>query len=153
MDEQEKEIINDMLGETPAEEFHADTDTRDIVNRIKELVKKGNIARILVKKGSNVLVNLPLNAGIIGGLIGVAAAPWAMLAAAIATAGFDCEVELVREDGEVVDVSPKSLGKRIIETGNNIVDDFKDAAAGRTAEDADFEETVRKEEESNSNDL
>ena len=47
------------------------------------------------------LLSLPVNVGIIGGVVGVAAAPWAFIAGAIAAFGFGCTVEIVKKDGTV----------------------------------------------------
>lgn len=121
----------------------------DIVEKIKELVKKGNVTKIVIKKGDNVLVNIPLNVGIVGGIIGVAAAPWAVVAAAVATAGFACKVELVKDDGEVVKVSgdaisqkARDLGEKAKDVGAAVVDGIKDAVK---AEDPDVEVVIEEE--------
>lgn len=99
----------------------------EIVEKIKELVKKGNVTKIVIKKGDNVLVNIPLNVGIVGGIIGVAAAPWAIVAAAVATAGFSCRVELVKDDGEVAKVDFDDIGRKVKNVGTAVVDGIKDA--------------------------
>ena len=137
----------------------------DIIEKVKELVKKGNVTKIVIKKGDNVLVNIPLNVGIVGGIIGVAAAPWAIVAAAVATAGFACKVELVKDNGQVVEVSGKAaedtvrdLGKTVEEKAKDIgeaardfgaavMDGIKDAMGGEEAVDADFETVVEQTEE------
>ena len=90
-------------------------EAQEMVNKIKELVKKGNVAKVVIKKGESTIVNLPLNAGIVGGIVGLIAAPWAMLAATIATIGFDCKVELIKTDGSVIDISGKTIGKKIVD--------------------------------------
>lgn len=121
----------------------------ELVEKIKELVKKGNVTKIVIKKGDNVLVNIPLNVGIVGGIIGVAAAPWAIVAAAVATAGFACKVELVKDDGEIVKVSgdaisqkAKDLGEKAKDVGAAVVDGIKDAVK---AEDPDVEVVIEEE--------
>ena len=147
----------------PSTEPIEGAETNDVVEKIKELVKKGNVTKIVVKKNDNVLVNIPLNVGIVGGIIGVAAAPWAIVAAAVATAGFACKVELVKEDGEIVVVSGKSLegkakdlGDKALEFGKDfttkakgvgaaVMDGIKEAVAGE-AEDASFESVVEEAE-------
>lgn len=123
----------------------------DIIEKIKELVKKGSVTKIVIKKGDNVLVNIPLNVGIVGGIIGVTAAPWAIIAAAVATAGFACKVELVKDDGEVVRVSSdaigqkaKDLGEKARDVGAAVVDGIKDAMQ---AEDPDIEVEFQEEPE------
>lgn len=76
----------------------------ELVAKVKELVKKGNVARVRVKRKGEVLVNVPLNVGIVGGVIGLAAAPWAMLIGVIAGAGLDCKIEVEMKDGDIVDI-------------------------------------------------
>ncbi len=76
----------------------------EIVEKIKVLVKKGNIAKIVIKKNGDTVLNLPLNAGIVGGIIGAMAAPWALIAATIATIGLKCEIELITDDGKTIDI-------------------------------------------------
>ena len=104
-------------------------EAQEMVEKIKELVKKGNVAKVIIKKGENIIVNLPLTAGIVGGIVGLVAAPWAMLAAAIATVGFDCKVEVVKTDGSVIDISGKTIGKKVADacsyTINELNNGFK----------------------------
>ena len=69
--------------------------------KVKELVNKGNVTKISVKKGDESIVNIPVNVGIVGAVL----APWGLLAAAIAAFGFKCRVELTTTDGKVIDVS------------------------------------------------
>ena len=61
-----EETVNLKSG-NKASEFADDT-----VEKIKELVKKGNITKIAVKKDEETLVNIPLNVGLVGALV----APW-----------------------------------------------------------------------------
>ena len=88
----------------------------EIVEKVKDLVKKGNVSRIFVKKDDEVVLNLPLNAGIATGIVGVFAAPWVLLAAAIITIGFDCKVEIQKTDGTLVDISGKTIVENIKNT-------------------------------------
>ena len=76
----------------------------ELVNKVKDLVKKGNVSRVRVTRKGEVLVNIPLNVGIIGGVVGIAAAPWAMLIGVIAGAGLDCKIEVEMNDGDIVDI-------------------------------------------------
>ena len=115
-------------------------DTRELVDRIKEIVRKGNIARIIIKKGEHVFVDIPLNVGIVGSIFGAAAAPWAVIAAAVATIGFDCVVELVKIDGEVIDLSPRTLGKRMADVGTSVVDGLKNVVGGPADDPAPWDQ-------------
>ena len=76
-------------------------DGKRIIEKLKELVKKGNVSKILIKREGEVVMNLPVNAGIIAGLV----APWASLFAIIAAFGFKCDIEVVKDDGSILDVS------------------------------------------------
>ena len=82
-----------------ANEFAAET-----VAKIKELVKKGNVSKISVKKGDESIVNIPVNVGVVGAIV----APWGVIAAAVAAFGFKCKIELTTTDGKVIDVSGKA---------------------------------------------
>ena len=68
---------------------------------LKGLVKKGNVARILVKKDSDTVLNVPVNAGILG----ICIAPLASVVAIVAAFGFKCTIEVVKTDGTIIDVS------------------------------------------------
>ena len=76
----------------------------DLLAKAKEIVGRGNVSRILVKKDDEVFLNLPLNAGIVGAIL----APWGILAGVVASFGFNCVIEFVKEDGSVIDLSEKA---------------------------------------------
>ena len=79
-------------------------DVDKTVEKIKELVKKGNVSKIIIKHKNNIILNVPLNAGIAGTILGLAAAPWALIATTIATIGFKCQIEIVKDNGEIIEV-------------------------------------------------
>ena len=80
----------------------------DVVEKIKAAVQKGNVNRIRVMRGEEELVNIPVNAGIAGGVLGLMAGPWVLMSAAVAGAvakfGFDCRFQLVKEDGTIDEI-------------------------------------------------
>lgn len=80
---------------------------KEVVEMIKDLVREGNVTRIRIRKDETVVLNLPMTAGVIGTVIGAAAAPWALVIAAITTIGFDCAVEVEKKDGTVTVVYGK----------------------------------------------
>ncbi len=98
----------------------------EIVAQIKELVKKGNVARILVKREGDTVLNIPLNVGIVGTVLGLTAAPWALIATAVATLGFDCKIELEKTDGEIVEIFSRDVGQKAVDLGSAVVDEVKD---------------------------
>ena len=71
----------------------------EITEKLKKLVKEGNVNKIVMKRNGEVMLSIPVNVGIIGGFLGVTAAPWAVIAAAVAAYGFDCTFEIVKADG------------------------------------------------------
>ena len=79
-----------------------------LVEKIKAAVQKGNVNRIRVMRGDEEIVNIPVNAGIAGGVLGVLAGPWVLISAAVAGAvakfGFDCRFEVIKEDGTVDEI-------------------------------------------------
>ncbi len=93
----------------------------ETVEKIKDLVKKGNITKISVKKDDETIVNIPVNVGLIGTIV----APWGVLAAAVAAFGFKCKIELTKDDGTVVDVSERAenLASDVKEKGSVVVDE------------------------------
>ena len=113
-----EETVNISTG-SKAGEFANET-----VEKVKELVKKGNITKISVKKDDETIVNIPVNIGLIGTIV----APWGILAAAIAAFGFKCKIELTKDDGTVVDVSRKAenLANDVKEKGPEMVNDIRE---------------------------
>ena len=98
----------------------------EIIDQIKELVNKGNISRIMVEHNGNMILNIPLNVGIVGTVLGITAAPWALVATAIATLGFDCKVLLEKTDGNTVEILSRDVGGKAVEFGTNVVNEVKD---------------------------
>jgi len=98
-----------------------------VVEKIKELVKKGNVSKIVIKKDEEVLLNLPLNVGIVGTVI----APWAAVLGVIAAFGTRCVIELVKDDGSIVDISEMASDTidEVVEKGTVIADEVKNKGA------------------------
>ena len=95
----------------------------EVVDQVKELVRKGNIARIIVRRGEDSILNIPLNLGIAGTILGMTAAPWALIASAVITLGFDCKIELEKTDGEVIELFSREIGAKAVEMGSEVVED------------------------------
>lgn len=105
-------------------------DTEVLKERIRELVQKGNVSRIQVRRGENTILNIPVNAGIVGGVLGVVAAPWAVVAGTIATLGLDCSVDFIREDGETLTLTDTELGQKAVSAGTFVMDNLKNVVSG-----------------------
>jgi hypothetical protein len=134
-------LIEEAINEPEAEKKPSKVD--QLVADVKEAVKKGNVSKITVKKEGEVVLSLPVNVGIIGTVL----FPWAMLTAAVAALGTKCSIELLKDSGEVVDVSRKASDA--FETakakGSVVYDEMKDkgseifeAAKEKGAKAADF---------------
>ena len=121
-------------------------ETNSIMEKIKELVNKGNVSRILVRKGDKVLVDVPVNAGIAVGVVTLAVSKFLLIAGALATVGFGCTVEVIKDDGQVVDVLTEESAQKARETAAGVVEEVKNALHIEKKEEAGFEETVAADE-------
>lgn len=110
--------------------------TNAALDKIKELVNKGNVSRVVIRKGEKVILNVPVTVGVVGAVVGITAAKWAMLAAALATVGFGCTVEVIKDDGEIVNVLSEEDSQKIQNKTTEIVEDVKDV----------IEDTFKKDE-------
>ena len=82
----------------------AGDEIKDIIDKLKAKVDEGNVDRIQIRKDDEVILKVPVNVGIIGGVIGLATAPWALIAGTIAAFGFGCKLEIVKKDGSTDEV-------------------------------------------------
>lgn len=154
MNEEEKKVIEDMSGDWHRPEAEQETyNQKAFSDTVREYIQKGNVTKIIVRRGENVILNLPLNAGIVGGIIGAVAAPWAVIATAVAAVGFDCSVELVKDNGEIVDLSPRKtlhgLGDALRDAGGDIADEFRGAGFSGAGQDAPVDEEIPFEDSDN----
>ena len=101
-------------------------DVQATIEKIKELIRKGNVSRVVVKRNGAQILSLPVNVGIIGVVVGLTSAKWALLAAVLATIGFGCTVEVVKEDGEVVNVMDEESGQKVRDFAADTVEKVKE---------------------------
>lgn len=92
---------------------------QDLFQKLKDLVKKGNVAKIQVKREDDIILNVPLNAGILG----IAIAPLASVVAVVAAFGFKCSIEVIKTDGTIIDVSDA-----VTDTVGNVAEKGSEAA-------------------------
>lgn len=55
-----------------------------------------------------------------------------MIAAAITTIGLDCAVELQKTDGTIIDISGKTIGKKVVGIGSAIADEIQEKINSET---------------------
>ncbi|MDO5441981.1 MAG: DUF4342 domain-containing protein [Bacillota bacterium] len=102
----------------------ADSKTSAIIDAIKATIKKGNASKLIIKKEGDVVINLPINIGVVGTVL----FPWATVAGAIAALGTKCSIEIIKDNGEIIDISSKA--NEVIDVakskGGVVFDEVKD---------------------------
>lgn len=95
----------------------------EIIEYMKEVIRKGNVTKITIKKDEEVVLNLPVNVGIIGTVL----FPWTAVFATIAAFGTKCTIELLRDNGEIVNVSAMAVDtfETVKEKSTVIADEMK----------------------------
>lgn len=95
---------------------------------IRDLINKGNVTRIRIKKEEKVLVDMPINAGIAVGVI--AYAIWAPLIAigVIGAVVTNITIEITKKDGsvEIINKAIKTTMQDVKDKVNDMTSDVKD---------------------------
>ncbi|MDW5300343.1 MAG: DUF4342 domain-containing protein [Sedimentibacter sp.] len=92
-----------------------------IMNQLKDMLSKGNATKLTIKKNNEVIINLPITAGLIGAVI----APF-LSAAGITTALLtQCSVEITQSDGKIID-----LGQKVDQGVDVVKDAMQDVKEG-----------------------
>lgn len=111
----------------------------ELVKWIKDIIKKGNITRIKVKKEDKVIVDIPVNAGLAA--TAAAAIIWApiLLAALAAAIVTKVTIEITKEDGsvEVVNKIIKSTAQDIKEKVDYTTSDIKEKFSNKFDNESD----------------
>ena len=97
----EEPAAEEPAAEEPKAEADPEKFANELVEKLKGMIEEGNVTRVRVRKGENIILNLPVNVGLIGTAIGLIAAPWAVILGAISAVGFKCTVEVEKKDGTV----------------------------------------------------
>ena len=79
-------------------------DIKEVIDKLKKKVEEGNVDRVQIKKGDEVVFSVPVKVGIVGGILGFAAAPWALIAGSVAAFGLGCRLEVVKNDGSTDEI-------------------------------------------------
>ena len=101
-------------------------DVQSVIDKIKELVKKGNVSRIIVCRKGEQLLNIPVSVGAVGAVVGLAAAKWVTLAAVLATIGLGCTVEVIKSDGGIVNVMGEESSQKMRSFAADAVEKVKE---------------------------
>ena len=97
-------MIEDAIDSTE-DAVSADKDA--ILRKIKEIIKKGNVTKIVFKKNGQVVLNIPVTVGVVGGVV----FPWALLTGSAAALLTKCSIEIQKDDGQIIDLNEASGGR------------------------------------------
>ena len=97
---------------------------QSVIETIKSYIKKGNINKLVIKRDEEIILNLSLTAGILGTVL----FPWAAVAGLIAAFGTKCQIQLVTDEGNTIDVSSKTeeVFDAAVSKGGVVVDEIVD---------------------------
>jgi len=73
----------------------------EVLDKLKEAIRKGNATKIIIKKDGDIIMNIPVTAGAIGTILSLPMAAIGLSAAMLSK----CTFEIVREDGQIVNVN------------------------------------------------
>ena len=130
------------------DEFKNTLSIEELKAWFKELIAKGNVTRIKIKKDDEELVDIPVNAGIAAGVIAVVIPP-ILAAGVIAAIATQITIEITREDG-TVEVVIKYVSKVTNEVKAKATD-FADKMKNKVNEVK--EEAMGNKESSNTSDI
>lgn len=97
-----------------------------IVDKIKDLVQEGNISRVMLLRKGEILLNLPMTAGVVGVLVGLRAAPFALLTTALVSFGLGCEIMIEKADGTMFNLNETEAGTKLEEIKETVKGKAKD---------------------------
>ncbi|MCE5221851.1 MAG: DUF4342 domain-containing protein [Clostridium sp.] len=97
----------------------------------KQIIEKGNVTRIKIKKDDNELIDIPVNAGIAAGVAAIAI-PSILAAGVIAAIATQITIEITKEDGSV-EIINKQISK-IANDVKNKANDFADKVKNKVNE-------------------
>jgi hypothetical protein len=128
--------IEQMRQEPPKKDaFTDDLSDRgsEIIEKLKELVKKGQVTRILLQKDGNTVLDIPIVAGAVGALIFTGATAVGILAA-LATG---CELMIVKENDDIIDIREilEDTAETVQEIAEEVMKGFSTTEATAEGED------------------
>lgn len=98
--------------------------TNAMIDKAKELIKRGNVARCLVEKDGKVVIDIPVNAGGLAALVFTAPT----LIAVTAALAVGCQLKIVKDNGEVININD-IMNEQFTHVKEK-VDGFKDKVKG-----------------------
>ena len=141
--EKTQSILNDD-NESPKddEENKTSISIEELKVWFKQIIEKGNVTRIKIKKDETELIDIPVNAGIAAGVVAITIPP-ILAAGVIAAIATQITIEITKEDGSV-EIINKQISKVANEVKNK-ANDFADKVKNKVNE-------MKKETNNNSSD-
>ena len=124
-------IENQQKGKT----YGASGKGEQLMSQLKDVLAKGNATKLTIKKNNEVIVNLPITAGIIGAFI----APFLSAAGITAALLTQCTVEITQADGKIID-----LGQKVDEGMSAVKDAVQDVKTGAENLKEEFTDSFNK---------
>lgn len=73
----------------------------EMIDKVKEILRKGNVTKITVKKEGEVLMSMPITVAALGSIISVPLALIGLGSAIISK----CTIEILKEDGQIISIN------------------------------------------------
>ena len=92
-----------------------------IMAQLKDILAKGNATKLTIKKDNDVIINIPITAGLVSAVV----APFLSAAGITVALLAKCSVEITQTDGKIID-----LGQKVDEGMEVVKDAMKDFKKG-----------------------
>lgn len=89
----------------------------EIIETLREMIKKGNVTRIVLERDGKVVLDIPVAAGALGALFFTPATAAGVIAALVA----GCELKIIKDSGEVIDL--KDIAEDTITNVKDVAED------------------------------
>lgn len=74
--------------------------SEDLFGKIKDIIKEGNVTKIIIKRSGKTILNLPVTFAAAGAILAIKPAILGLGVAVLAK----CTIEIVKEDGEIIEI-------------------------------------------------
>jgi len=98
----------------------------ELINWFKQMIEKGNVTRIKIKKDDTELIDIPVNAGIAAGVVAIIIPP-ILAAGVIAAIATQITIEITKEDGsiEIINKYVSKVASDVKNKATDFADKFK----------------------------
>jgi hypothetical protein len=124
--EKMQDILNVKNETSNDEENKTSISIEELKTWFKQIIEKGNVARIKIKKDETELIDIPVNAGIAASVVAIIIPP-ILAAGVIAAIATQITIEITKEDGsvEVINKQVSKVANDVKNKANEFVDMVK----------------------------